>query len=138
MDLTPQIGLHFDGRCESALRLYERCFHAKVKFMLRWSQSPMAGDAPPEWQEKIFHASLAIGDTTIAAADVLPAQYHSPQGFSIVLNLKDPDEADRLFAALSENGTVRMPLQETFWALRFASVIDQFGIPWDINCERPG
>jgi uncharacterized glyoxalase superfamily protein PhnB len=36
-----------------------------------------------------------------------------------------------------ENGTVQMPLQETFWAFRFGVLVDQFGIPWQINCGKP-
>ena len=52
-------------------------------------------------------------------------------------NLNDPVEAERIFIALAENGTIQMPLQETFWAHRFGAVVDQFGIPWFINCEKP-
>jgi PhnB protein len=64
-------------------------------------------------------------------------EYQKPQGFSLQLNLSDPVEAERIFKALAENGTVQMPLQETFWALRFGVLVDQFGIPWLINCEKP-
>lgn len=45
-------------------------------------------------------------------------------------------DAERIFHALAENGTVRMPLQQTFWAVRFGMVVDQFGIPWMVNCEQ--
>ena len=44
--------------------------------------------------------------------------------------------AERVFQALKEHGTVTMPLQETFWAGRFGVLVDQFGIPWSINCEK--
>ena len=70
-------------------------------------------------------------------ADVLPDRYQKPQGFSLTLGLKDEVEAERIFKALAENGTIEMPLQETFWAVRFGVLIDQFGITWSINCERP-
>ncbi len=73
----------------------------------------MGSDAPPTYQEK-------------------------PQGFSLSIQVKDPAEAERCFHALAENGTVRMPIQETFWALRFGMLVDSFGIPWMINCPRPG
>jgi PhnB protein len=42
----------------------------------------------------------------------------------------------RIVHALGENGTVQLPLQETFWALRFGMLVDQFGIPWMINCGK--
>jgi PhnB protein len=50
---------------------------------------------------------------------------------------KDAQEADRIFSALAEDGTVRIAIGETFWALRFGMVVDQFGMPWLINCEKP-
>jgi PhnB protein len=48
----------------------------------------------------------------------------------------EPGEAERIFHALSENGTVQMPIQETFWARRFGMLVDQFGTPWMVNCEK--
>jgi len=136
MNLNPQIGLSFDGRCEEAFKFYERCMNGKVEFMLRWGDSPMAKEAPAEWQEKVLHARLVIGDTALLGADSLPGSYESPRGFSILLSATNAGEAERLFHALAQNGTVRIPLQESFWAQRFGSVTDQFGITWTINSEK--
>jgi PhnB protein len=138
MTLTTQIGLTFDGRCEAAFKFYERCLNGSIAFLLKWKDSPMANDAAPEWQEKVMHARLMIGDTAILGADVRPHEYAAPQGFSIILSMDDPAEAERVFQALGENGKVGMPLQETFWAHRFGALSDQFGIRWDINCEKAG
>jgi PhnB protein len=136
MKLSPQISLGFDGTCETALKFYERCLNGKIEFLLRWGESPTAKDVPPDWQDKVVHARLLVGDTTILAADVLPEHYRPKQGFSFILNVDNPKEADRLFAVLGEKGTILMPMQETFWAPRFGVVLDQFGIQWDINCEK--
>ena len=43
--------------------------------------------------------------------------------------------AQRMFAELSAGGKVQMPLQQTFWAVKFGMLVDRFGIPWMINCE---
>ena len=59
------------------------------------------------------------------------------QGFSVTLSIDEPAEAERVFAALSAGGTVTMPIQETFWARRFGMLVDRFGTPWMINCEKP-
>ncbi len=136
MNLNPRIGLSFDGQCESAFKFYERCLNGKIEFILRWGESPMGKDAPAEWSGKIFHARLVIGDTELLGADSLPGTYESARGFSILLNMTDAVEAERVFGALAENGIVRMPLQETFWASRFGVVTDRFGIPWTLNCEK--
>ncbi len=135
MNLNPCINLSFNGQCEEAFKLYERCMNGKITFMLAWGNSPMSKDAPPEWSSKINHATLKIGSLTLQGADPAPGSYEAPGGFVIVLDPKIAD-ADRLFAELAEGGKVSLPLQETFWAHRFGMVTDRFGIPWAINCER--
>jgi PhnB protein len=136
MKLNPQIGLTFNGNCEAAFRFYEHHLNGKLEFLLRWGESPMANDAPAEWREKILHARLVIDGTPLLGGDVLPKSFESPQGFSILLHPKNAEEAERVFHALAENGTVRMPLQETFWSPRFGCVVDQFGMNWTINYEK--
>jgi len=134
MTLSPRISLSFNGQCETAFKFYERCFGGKIAFMLRWGDSPMAKEAPPEWGQKILHGRITVGDTDLIGADALPQQYEQPKGFSVLLNMDDPADAERLFHALAENGTVRWPIQKTFWALRYGGLVDQFGVPWEINC----
>ena len=137
MKLNPH--LHFNGQCEAAFRFYERCFGGQCVTMLTYRDSPMAEQVPPEWREKIAHATLTAGDLVLMGADVLPEQYERPKGFAVMLGMDDPVEAERIYHALAENGTVQMPLQKTFWAVAFAVLVDQFGIPWEINCEQaPG
>jgi len=70
-------------------------------------------------------------------SDAPPDRYEEPKGLSVTIGVDTAAEAERIFHALADNGTVRMPLQETFWAIRFGTLVDQFGIPWMVNCERP-
>lgn len=128
------VSLSFDGHCEEAFAFYERHLGARVTFKLAWGHSPLASQAPPEWQDKLLHATLRLGDTTLLGADALPGSYKAPTGFSILLGLDDPARAEETFDRLGDQGTVGMPLQETFWAKRFGIVTDRFGIPWEINC----
>jgi len=72
----------------------------------------------------------------LSGGDVPPEHYQKLQGFSVIIGLKNVDEAERIFNAFAGNGTVEMPLQETFWAVRFGMLVDRFGIPWMINCEK--
>ena len=58
------------------------------------------------------------------------------KGFSVALNVKEPAEAERIFNALADQGTVRAPLSETFFAVKFGMLVDRFGTPWMINCEK--
>jgi len=128
--------LHFDGQCERAFRFYEQVLGGKIIAMLTHGASPMATEVPPEWRGKILHATLDVGGQILMGADVPPDHYQKPQGFAVTAGIKDPAEAEHVFRALSENGTVQMPLQETFWAMRFGMFVDRYGIPWMINCGR--
>ena len=96
----------------------------------------MAGQAPPGWAKKILHAGLASGDGVLEGCDAMPGEYKKPQGFRVMLKPMNAVEAERIFHALAEEGTVQIPIAETFWALRFGMVVDRFGIPWLINCEK--
>jgi PhnB protein len=135
MRLNPH--LNFDGRCEEAFKFYEKCLGGKISFTMSYGDSPVADHVPADWRNKIIHATLNIGNDLLTAADAPPDRYQRPQGFHVTLGLADAAEAERIFKALSENGTVQMPLQETFWAIRFGMVADRFGIPWMVNCSKP-
>lgn len=134
--MTVNPHLVFSGQCEEAFKFYERCLDAEIGFILTWGDSPLANQVPAEWGGKVLHATLLVGDTVLTGVDVVPEEYDPPRGFSVTLGLDDPVAAERIFGALAENGTVGMPLQETFWAARFGGVVDRFGIPWEINCEE--
>jgi uncharacterized glyoxalase superfamily protein PhnB len=67
-----------------------------------------------------------------------PDRYQKSQGFSVALNIATAPEAERIFQTLAEKGTGQVPLQETFWALRFGMLVDQFGIPWMVNYGNAG
>ena len=126
--------LLFDGRCEAAFQFYEQCLGARIVTMFKHTGTCAEQQVPPEWREKIMHARLQLGDSTLMGSDAPPDRYQPPKGFYVQLAIREPADAQRVFRALSENGTVRMPLQETFWARRFAMLVDRFGIPWMINC----
>jgi len=135
MQLNPY--LLFNGQCEAAFKFYERCLGGKIEMLLTHGESPMADKVPSDWRGKVMHARMTIGDRALMGSDAPPGRYESPKGFSVSLSVDEPAEAERIFRALEDSGTVQMPIQETFWALRFGMLIDRFGIPWMVNCERP-
>jgi len=129
--------LSFNGNCKQAFQFYEKSLGGKIVFSMTYGESPMAGQTPPEQQNRIMHTSLVVGGHTIAGADAPPQHFSKPQGFCVTLSISDEAEAERVFNALSEGANVQMPMQETFWAKRFGMLIDQFGTPWMVNCEKP-
>jgi PhnB protein len=135
MKLNPHVA--FRGQCQEAFQFYERCLGGKILIMLTYGDSPMAEQVPPQFRGNIVHATLTVGDNTLYGADVLPEQYQPPRGFHLTVGIQDPVEAARIFRELSENGTVQMALQKTFWSAAFGVLTDAFGVSWEINCEQP-
>jgi PhnB protein len=135
MQLNPYLTFH--GQCEAAFKFYEKCLGGKIVMSMTFAESPMAEQVPPNWREKINHATFALGTQVLGGSDVPPDRYQKPQGISVSINVDAPEEADRIFKRLAENGTVQMPIQETFWAQRFGMLVDQYGTPWMINCGKP-
>jgi len=136
MQLNPY--LYFNGTCEAAFKFYAKALNGKIDAMFPHTGTPAEQHVPAEWRDKIMHAKLDIGGEVLMGSDVPPGQSEgSPRGYSVSLNVDKPAEAERVFKALSENGTVKMPLQKTFWAERFGMLVDQYGTPWMINCQAP-
>ena len=129
--------LLFNGDCEEAFKFYERTLGGKIEFLMTHANSPQPQESfPAEWGNKVMHACLVAGENVLMGSDIPPSCYEKPAGFSISLKLKDVADAERTFSALAENGAVKMPLQETFWAHRFGMLVDRYGVPWMVNCER--
>ena|ERR1700722_3336935 len=122
--------LMFNGRCEEAIEFYRRALGAEVTMLLRFKDAPDQSMCLPGSENKIMHANLQIGEATILASDGECAGQMSFAGFSLSLTLKNVADADRLFAALSDGGQVRMPLAKTFFSPRFGMVADRFGVSW--------
>ena len=135
MELKPY--LMFNGQCAAAFKFYEKVLGGKIKAMLPYAGSAAEDHVPAEWRDKIMHARLIVGDEALMGSDAPPDRFDQPKGFYVTLGVADPAEAERIFQALAENGSVRMPLQQTFWAARFGMLVDRFGTPWMINCEQP-
>ncbi len=135
MQINPY--LTFSGQCEAAFKFYAEVLGGEIIAMMPHEGTPMAEHVPAEWRSKIIHARMMVGDKVLMGSDAPPDRFEQMQGFSVTLGIDDPADAERIFHALAANGTVRMPIGETFWAVRFGMLVDQFGTPWMINCEKP-
>ncbi len=133
MHLNPY--LLFNGNCAEAFKFYEQTLGGKIEAIMTFNGTPAAEHAPPEWGDKVLHASMTVGDQRLMASDAPPGQYAQPQGISVSISLNDRDKGERIFNALAQGGTTTMPFAKTFWASGFGMCTDRFGIPWMVNCE---
>jgi PhnB protein len=128
--------LNFKGQCEEAFKFYAQSLGGKIETLIPFVGTPSAEHVPADWHNKIMHAHMIIGESDLLGSDAPPDRYEGAKGFHVTIQVKDTAEAERIFKALSEGGTVTMPIQQTFWAARFGMLVDKFGIPWMINCEQ--
>jgi PhnB protein len=128
--------LFFSGQCREAFEFYAALLGGKVEAMMPYGGSPAAEHVPKERHSLIMHGYLTLGDQALMGADDAADEYKTPQGFRISLHFDTPEECDRVFAGLAEGGSIAMPIQPTFWALRFGMCTDRFGIPWMVNCSQ--
>ena len=136
MNLNPY--LFFDGNCKEAFSFYEQALGATIETVMTWGDGPMADEMPAADLDRVMHASLLIGGDRIMGSDEMPAEnYAKPAGIRVVINADSAEEAERLFANLSEGANIDMPIEESFWAERFGMLTDKFGIPWMVNCDKP-
>jgi PhnB protein len=127
--------LYFDGRCEEALEFYRRAIGAEVTMLTRFKDNP-GSPAPAGADNKIMHASLRVGQSTLLASDG-PFQGEAGfRGFSLALAVTNDADAERLFAALADGGRPQLPLMSTPFASRFGMVADRFGVLWTITAQR--
>ncbi|HEY5914494.1 MAG TPA: VOC family protein [Verrucomicrobiae bacterium] len=133
--------LFFSGRCEEAVKFYQKALGAEVEMMMRYNESPEPpppGRLPPGFENKIMHTSFRVGGTTVMASDGCSADKPGFEGFSLSLSVGSESEANQVFAALADGGQVRMPLAKTFWSPRFGMVEDRFGVGWMVSVPHAG
>ncbi|UJF25529.1 VOC family protein [Planococcus sp. 107-1] len=134
--------LQFEGKAEEALSFYEKALAAKVK-KVRFSALGPNPNLPltEEEQNMIMEASVEFFGNTLMLSDVLPSMQAVTgpllKGNAILISLIDgsPDENRSIFQALSEKGTVIMPLSSTPWSDSFGMLVDRFGVIWKFNGE---
>lgn len=130
--------LFFRGRCDEAIKFYEKALGAKVGMKMRFKDNP---DKPPEsvvpasMDDRIMHASVDIAGAPVMMSDGMKDGGPAFGSMSLSLNVTDPADVDRYFNALADGGEIEMPLGKTFFAERFGGVKDKFGVSWMIICE---
>lgn len=125
--------LFFEGRCEEAMTFYTKAVGAKVEALMRYKESPEPpppGMVPPGSENKVMHALFRIGESAIMASDGGCSNAQKFDGFSLTITVANEAEAKGKFAALSEGGTVTMPLGKTFFSPCFGMLTDKFGVGW--------
>ncbi|MGD1065948.1 MAG: VOC family protein [Vulcanimicrobiaceae bacterium] len=132
MQLEPY--LFFSGNCEEALTFYKGVFGGNITSMNRYGGSPMAGDAPAGWDQKVMHASFEAGEVKFMAAD---SSQSTPDGNNararLCVGAGEHEKGRAIFDALAAGGSITVPYEKQFWGASFGMLVDRFGLEWMVN-----
>jgi PhnB protein len=129
--------LNYGGNCEEAFRFYERHLGGKITMLMRHGEQPGGSDASAAPAGKVLHARMDLGGTELLGADMPPDRFQPMRSAYLTLTLDSDQDADRVFTLLSDGGQIFMPMQETFFASRFAMLRDRFGTSWMLLHPKP-
>lgn len=138
MQLIAYLG--FDGQAREAFEFYRSALGGEIVFASTFGESPMAAQMPPETHNRLMHIHLQIGNAALMGADGGEGCGDRGTGggtTTVNIMVDTADEAERIWAKLSQGAEIRMPMEKTFWAERFGMLVDRFGKPWMINCMAP-
>jgi PhnB protein len=124
--------LNYGGNCEQAFQFYEQHLGGKITFLMRHGEQPNSATVAPEWKNAVLHARMTIGGTELLGADIPPDRFQPMRSAYLTLNVNSTGEAERLYELLTDGGQIFMPIQQTFFASRFAMLRDRFGTSWMI------
>lgn len=128
--------LNYGGNCRQAFEFYAEHLGGKITMLTTHGEQPDQSRVAPDWKNAVLHARIEMGDTVVLGADIPPDRFQPMRSAYLTLMLDSVGEAERLYALLGEGGQIFMPMEETFFARRFAMLRDRFGTSWMLLHER--
>jgi PhnB protein len=125
--------VNYPGHCKTAFEFYAKHLGGQITMMLTHEQAPNP-NLPADWKPKILHARLTLGGMELMGADIPNAE--PMRSAYLTMRLPSGEEAERVYALLLDGGQIFMPMEETFFAKRFAMLRDKFGTAWMLLHEE--
>lgn len=136
MIVTPNY--HFNGNCEEALKLYEKAFNGKIITLMRYYDADPKDmpieDLSDREKSYVYHSEMMIeGHRFIFSDDT--KEIPKGQNISILVTFDSPNSVKNAYNVLIDNGTIIHPMIETTYSSCFVSLLDKFGMRWELMTE---
>jgi PhnB protein len=131
--------INFNGNAEEAFNFYKSVFGGEFGTVLRFKD--LASDefpVPANEADKIMRITLPIGDSVLIANDVPESMGRVSENENrskIAVGAASREEADKVFAGLTEGGTIEVPMDDGPWGTYFGMFRDKFGIEWTVEFD---
>jgi PhnB protein len=133
--MTLSIHLNFTGNCDEAFTFYEKALGVPRQMSMTYAEAPAGAPVPPDWGSKIMHTSIPVGESLLMGCDAPAGRSNPMGGFQASVSLAQESKVKRVYEALSEGGTIQMPLAPTFWSPLFGMCTDKFGVAWMVGID---
>lgn len=131
--------LNFEGNTREVIQTYASIFGIPEPQIMTFGEAPPNPEMPPlppEAAHLVMHCQMDYAGSCIMFSDTFSGMpLVKGNNMQLMLSLKAEDEVRRIFNALAAEGTITMPLQETFWSKAYGALVDKFGIHWQLNCD---
>lgn len=130
--------INFNGNCREAVAFYAEVFGTEEPEIMTFGDSPTEPDFEilEGMKNLVMHAKLNICESIVMFSDTFDGMpYVVGNNISLAIVIENVDEIKSLFNKLKEGGTVGMELQETFWSKCYGTLVDKFGIGWQVSHE---
>jgi PhnB protein len=137
--MKTNVHLNFKGNCTEAFDFYQKVFGGKMQTMFKYKDAPpeMQAQISPDVKDKVMHCSMTLGNILLMGCDAPEGRSTPLGGFQISVDMPEEEEVKRIYAELSEGGSVQMPLAPTFWSPLFGMCTDKFGVAWMVSVPGP-
>ena len=127
--------LTFNGNARAAMEAYQRIFGGDLTL----STFSEFGAPDPTIADQIMHGQLEseAGYTQMGADNPPGSDFNPSNTITISLSGDDGPLLHRYWDALTEDGTVTVPLERQMWGDEFGQCVDRFGVGWLINIGQP-
>ena len=129
--------LNYGGNCRQAFEFYVEQLGGRITEITTHGETGDPDSIPSDWKNAIVHARMELGETILMGADIPPDRFQPMRSEYLTLMLDSVEDAERIYAILKDGGQIFMPMEETFFARRFAMLRDRFGTSWMLLNEHP-
>ncbi|MFS0749222.1 VOC family protein [Oceanobacillus sp. 1P07AA] len=121
----------FQGEAEEAVNLYQSVFSdVDIPFIERY------GPEVEGMEGKILRAVIVIKGQEIMCSDSsIQHDFSFTPSISLFITCQDEQELHDVFTKFSQEGQIRMPIDNYGFSKQFGWVEDKFGVNWQLNIE---
>jgi len=140
LQVTP--GLGFKGQCNQAIELYQKAFGAQIVEKINYSQAdPKDFKCKPEEKDYIFYSEMAIGNHIISLGDDSDGglgKMGKTSDMSLLIEFDTVEKLNAAYTVIAEGATIITPMTSSTYCTGYVSLVDKFGIHWDLMSGYKG